>query len=409
MKPIRWMLPPAAIFLSITICLGSLLGCGVDESTSSPASSGPPSPVVADDDRLSNPADGSVTEISLETSYGYDEANDRGLAYFALSDQAGNSLWDFKTPGGTAGYEVNGRNFGITLFPSVAPRILDPESFEVGVSPIMTNKVIALVIDVSGSMSEDAGGDVGETRMEVAKAVAANFVDVILDEVDDVDQIALVSFSTEASILSPLTNNAAKLKDLIDSLEPTDATNFSSGFAEAVKAVGIQPGKRAVVFLTDGVDTIDGQSEDFGGVAGLWPAWKDKAKSLRWQAMEALVDYRLVTYTIGFGDFSGGNDADLRAFANDSPPEASVLDGLPAGAFFPAPTVAALDAAFDPSDPTSIPSRIESEVAGVSSPFVSFPNDYPEQGGPIRVQVRLSFENLNGALSATSAGTYIVP
>jgi hypothetical protein len=86
-----------------------------------------------------------------------------------------------------------------------------------------------------------------------------------------------------------------------------------------------------------------------------------------------------------------------------------VLDGLPAGAFFPAPTVAALDAAFDPSDPTSIPSRIESEVAGVSSPFVSFPNDYPEQGGPIRVQVRLSFENLNGALSATSAGTYIVP
>ncbi|HSH69545.1 MAG TPA: VWA domain-containing protein [Deferrisomatales bacterium] len=408
MKPMYGIPSSVTAALAAAICLVGLSGCGVDESTSSPANPGPGAPLTTDDDRLSNPTDGGVTEFGLETSFGYDPAADRGLAYFALRDQDGASIWDFKTPEGTPGYGLNGRNFGITLFPSVAPRILDPAAFQVGVSSVLTNKVIALVIDVSGSMADDAGGGEG-TRMEVAKEVAAAFVDVILDQANDPDLIALVSFSTEASILSPLTNDATKLKELIDTLEPTDATNFSAGFTEAVKAVGIQPGKRAVVFLTDGVDTIDGQDETFGGVAGLWPAWNEKPRSLRWQAMERLVDYQLVTYTIGFGDFSGGDEADLRAFANDSAPTSSPPSGLPAGAFFAATTVDALNAAFDPSDPTSIPSRIESEVAGVSSPFVSFPNDYPGQAGPISVRVTVSFENLTGKLSATSAGTFIVP
>ncbi|MBE0618296.1 MAG: hypothetical protein IH608_10275, partial [Proteobacteria bacterium] len=162
----------------------------------------------------------------------------------------------------------------------------------------------------------------------------------------------------------------------------------------AVKAVGIQPGKRAVVFLTDGADTVDGAP---AGVLGEWPLWEGQDASLRWQALEKLVDYELIAYTIGFGEAAIGADADLQAFADET-----------GGRFYPAATADELTEAFDATRPDSIPAEIEA-LAGVTSPFVSFPNEYSSARGPVGVELLLSFENANGKMTATSLGTYTIP
>ncbi len=370
-------------------------GCGVDETSFGPARPGPTPPPV-EDDRGSNLDDTSLTEIQLETSFAYDSDADRGLAFFAFRDQDGNSIWDFKNPGGTPGFEINGYNFTITLFPSVAPRQLDPDTFEVG-TEYRDVKVVALVIDVSGSMEEDAGN--GQTRLDVAKEVAKDFVDAVLADPASGDLVALVSFSSDANLLMPLTSDAGLIKDRIDGLSTEGATNFGGALTEAVKAVGIQPGKRAVVFLTDGADTVD-------GVSGEWGAWNGDDNSLRWQAMEQLVEYELVTYAIGFGPAATGADADLRAFAGDASLTPAPPDDLPVGEFFPAETADDLNDAFDPDNPDGILAKIEAQ-SGTTSPFVSFPNDYPSAAGPIQTRVVLWFENANGNLYDVTTGTYI--
>jgi Mg-chelatase subunit ChlD len=377
----------------VSVLAALLASCGVDESTSGGASPGSaPVPPVADD-RGSNPADQTVSSLGLETSLSYDAATNQVLAFYALRDQDGSSIQDFKIPDGIPGFALTGRNFTITLFPgSSSARPLDAQTFDVG-TQFRDNKVIALVIDVSGSMSEDAGN--GETKLTVAKEVAKNFVDAILGTPGSGDLMALLEFSTDATILSPLTDDPKRLKDLIDGMETKDATNFGGALAEAVRAVGIQPGKRGVVFLTDGADTVDGVSTG-AGVSGDWPAWEQKSASLRWQAMQKLVDYELVTYTIGFGAAATGADADLRAFADAT-----------GGQFYPAATATDLNEAFDPALVDSIPARVEG-LAGVTSPFVSFPNEYSAARGPIGVKLTLSFQNGNGTLSAQSLGTYTV-
>lgn len=373
------------------LALAALLAaCGVDESTTRPVSPGEPPPSVLDD-RAGNLADTTLTGIRLDTSLSYQPSEDRVRAYFAFRDQDGGSLWDFREPTGTPGFGLTGRNYSITLFPgSSSSRPLDPQTFQVG-TQFRDSKVIALVIDVSGSMSTEVAP--GQTRLDLAKEVAKNFVDSILGSPASGDLMSLIEFDTGASILSPLTGDAARLKGIIDALEPKNATNFGAALTEAFRAVGVQPGKRAVVFLTDGVDTVDGQPT---GVPGDWPLWSGKPTSLRWQALEKLVDYDLVTYTIGFGEAAAGAAADLLAYAEAT-----------GGEFFPAATAEDLVDAFDPALPDSVPARIE-ELAGATSPFVSFPNDYSATRGPIGVEVRLSFENANGVLTAKTLGTYTV-
>lgn len=367
-----------------------LAACGVDESTTSPVLGGE-QPLPIADDRGRNLTDTTVTALRLDTSLTYEAAEDRVRAYFAVRDQDGSSLLDYREPGGTPGFDITGRNFAVTLFPgSSSSRPLNPQEFLVG-TQFRDSKVIALVIDVSGSMSAEVAP--GQTRLDLAKEVAKNFVDSILGAPDSRDLMALIEFDTGASIRSPLTGDAARLKGIIDGLEPKGATNFGAAFTAAVQAVGVQPGKRAVVFLTDGVDTVDGSPT---GVVGDWPAWEGKATSLRWQALQKLVALDVVTFAIGFGEAAAGAAADLLAYAEHT-----------GGEFFPAETADDLVDAFDPAQPESVPARIE-ELEGITSPFVSFPNDYSTTRGPIGAEVRVSFENANGVLSAKTLGTYTV-
>lgn len=104
---------------------------------------------------------------------------------------------------------------------------------------------VMLVIDTSGSMGTG-------TRMQDAINGAKAFVDN-LDASSD-DYAGLVEFSTNASLVSGLTQNFSDLKSDIDGLSPQNRTNMSHGVDLARDELNASPraGPKVIVFLGDG-------------------------------------------------------------------------------------------------------------------------------------------------------------
>ncbi len=105
---------------------------------------------------------------------------------------------------------------------------------------------VALVIDSSGSM---AGGPI-----EAAKAAAQAFVDQKRPE----DQIALITFADEVSVLSGFTSNAGELTTRIEAIEAVGETAFNDAVIKAVDlfdSTSSQNLLKNAIVLTDGEDT----------------------------------------------------------------------------------------------------------------------------------------------------------
>jgi len=81
---------------------------------------------------------------------------------------------------------------------------------------------IILVMDVSGSMAGD--------KINKAEEAAITFVGQLNMTRD---KVGLVSFSDEATLDCPLTNNATKIKSIINNLETGGATNMGGGISIA--------------------------------------------------------------------------------------------------------------------------------------------------------------------------------
>jgi Ca-activated chloride channel family protein len=80
---------------------------------------------------------------------------------------------------------------------------------------------LTFVIDISGSMGEPG-------RLDLAKDSLA----VMTDRLRDDDSVALVTFSSEAETVLPMTrlgDHRGRVHDAIDRLEPTDSTNLEAG------------------------------------------------------------------------------------------------------------------------------------------------------------------------------------
>ena len=102
---------------------------------------------------------------------------------------------------------------------------------------------VALVIDVSGSMS---GSKLGE-----AKDACCGFVDV-LEEAGVGDHVALVAFGSSARLLAPLGTSPAEVRRAARGLGVEGSTNLASGLSAAWRALGDESGRRVLVVLTDG-------------------------------------------------------------------------------------------------------------------------------------------------------------
>jgi Ca-activated chloride channel family protein len=117
------------------------------------------------------------------------------------------------------------------------------------------NASVMLVIDVSGSMQAT---DVQPTRLEAAQAAARTLV----DQLPGNDRVGLVSFSSSATLMSPLTDNHEQVKAALDNLRANGGTAIGDGLALALQQFAPSSGASAtrqqrapaiIVLLTDGV------------------------------------------------------------------------------------------------------------------------------------------------------------
>ncbi|MGW1085682.1 YfbK domain-containing protein [Streptomyces sp. NPDC002596] len=105
---------------------------------------------------------------------------------------------------------------------------------------------LTFVVDISGSMA-------GTGRLDLVK----KSLSILTDELRDDDSVSLVTFSDKAKTLVPMTrlrDNRGKIRDAVDSMEPTDSTNVEAGvrrgYEEAVAGHRAGANNR-VVLLSD--------------------------------------------------------------------------------------------------------------------------------------------------------------
>lgn len=123
---------------------------------------------------------------------------------------------------------------------------------------------IALLLDTSGSTREDVG---------LIRQAAVAFIDALRPG----DRVAIVGFDTaregatvaaKVEVLSKLTDDRKLLRDAIANLGSSNGTPFYDGLARIADEIFHEPpreelrGRRAVVALTDGVDSTS--ETDFG-------------------------------------------------------------------------------------------------------------------------------------------------
>ena len=108
------------------------------------------------------------------------------------------------------------------------------------------NKDIILVIDVSGSMSG--------SKLDKVKEDTKDLIDTLLT--DSNNRVAIITFSSTASKLSDLTNNASNLDTIVDNLTASGETNYNAGLLEAKSIIEnytqVNNKDLVLLFLTDG-------------------------------------------------------------------------------------------------------------------------------------------------------------
>lgn len=103
---------------------------------------------------------------------------------------------------------------------------------------------IVLVLDRSGSMAE-------EGRMSGLKRSVARFV----EEIPPGSEVAVVAFGAEVRVICPFTSRPDEVRSAVDELTPRGSTRFYDGIAEAASLLSGRQGRKAVLALTDGLDT----------------------------------------------------------------------------------------------------------------------------------------------------------
>ncbi len=101
-----------------------------------------------------------------------------------------------------------------------------------------------LVIDNSGSMAY-------ADKLESAKAVAREY----LDQMRSGDQAGVISFNTQVRLLQDVTEDKVALTKAIDSIQAEDDTAIYDAMSTAIQTLNPLPGRKAVILLTDGMDT----------------------------------------------------------------------------------------------------------------------------------------------------------
>ena len=109
---------------------------------------------------------------------------------------------------------------------------------------------IALALDLSRSM---------RNKIRQVEEALKHFIDIL----EPADQIMVITFSGSVHIRQDLTSDRERLEGVLEELEPEGATALYDATFEAIKRVAEGPAdSKAVVLVTDGVDTVSSVSFD---------------------------------------------------------------------------------------------------------------------------------------------------
>jgi Ca-activated chloride channel family protein len=137
----------------------------------------------------------------------------------------------------------------------IAVTNLKLEDFELRVDgqPNTISEISRADTPVRMAMLFDNSGSLTESR-EFEKRAAVKFFRNVLRPID---QAAVFSVSTDVTLVEPLTNDTRRLELTIDSFgRPEGATSLFDAIIQAGAYLHPYPGRRVIVIVSDGVDTV---------------------------------------------------------------------------------------------------------------------------------------------------------
>ena len=102
---------------------------------------------------------------------------------------------------------------------------------------------IALLVDSSGSVWD---------KLRFERDAAARFFSYTMRPAQD--KAFVMTFDTGVSLLQDYTDNSATLEHALDRVIAGGSTSLYDGVVEATRKLAFQPGRRAIVILSDGLD-----------------------------------------------------------------------------------------------------------------------------------------------------------
>lgn len=120
---------------------------------------------------------------------------------------------------------------------------------------------IVLVLDLSGSLDK---------HLESLRSAAVSALDSFKPE----DQVAIFTFASEVYLQLQLTRERAKLIDALDSVKARGSTNIKDALFEAARyLLVVKPkGRRAIILISDDIDTDEGSHSDHDIVSEILEA-----------------------------------------------------------------------------------------------------------------------------------------
>jgi VWFA-related protein len=115
--------------------------------------------------------------------------------------------------------------------------------FEAPITTEVKPTTIVLVVDHSGSMKDDE-------KIESLKRAVATF----LEGLPAGSRVAVIAFSNEINVICPFTTDPGQVREAVDQLEAEGGTRYFDAVTAALELLAEEPGRRAVLALTDGQD-----------------------------------------------------------------------------------------------------------------------------------------------------------